>query len=102
MKPRCAWDKHRENDMKIEQICWLREILKTDPTGQETVAFEFSCDSGYGRAPVFFPVIAADVPQARALYRELGGSRPDGYRIGTAVQGQGVPRPPSIAVWKQT
>lgn len=74
--------------MDIQRISFLREVIRTDGKGVATVALEFSADSGIGRTPRFFGVPDLDLPKARLLYRQWGGSRPDGYRVGSTV-----PRP---------
>ena len=86
--------------MIIEQITWLRERVVTNRQGEDTLAMEFSCDSGYGRTPQFFTVKVEDLREARLLYRAWGGDRPEGYRVGTTVKGPGKPRTPSIRIWR--
>jgi len=87
--------------MNIGQICWLREVLVTDRNGEAAITMEFSCDSGAGRTPRFFPVPTADLAQMRALYKEWGGSRAEGYRIGTTAQGPSIPIARSIRLWRE-
>ena len=87
--------------MHIERICWLREILVSDDDGQDRVAMEFSCDRGIEHSPRFFRVSMDDLPQACALYREWGGMRTEGYRIGTTAQGPCLPATASIRVWRE-
>lgn len=87
--------------MNVEQIYWLREKLEIAPNGQDRVMIEFSCDSGLGRTPHFFRVKEVDLLQARSLYRQWGGIRSEGFRIGTTVRGPGIPMPPSIQLWRK-
>jgi hypothetical protein len=72
--------------MNIQRIRFLREVLASNAKGKQTINMEFSYDSGE-RPPHFFGVPDEDVPQARALYLEWGGSRPEGYRRGATVKG---------------
>lgn len=87
--------------MDSEHLCWLREILVTDAKGQDAVAMEISYDSGRGRTPHFFRVPHEDMPEARALYKEWGGIRAEGFRRGTTAKGPSVPFAPSISVWRK-
>ena len=87
--------------MNVEQICWLRERLELVPGGGDRVMVEFSCDPGTGRTPHFFRVQETDLAHARSLYREWGGVRANGYRIGTTVRGPGIPAAQSIRIWRQ-
>ncbi len=87
--------------MDIEHLCWLREIVVTDAKGLDTVGLEFSYDTGRAQTPRFFRVPAVDVTQARSLYQEWGGTRPDGYRRGSTVKGPSRPFAPSIQVWRE-
>lgn len=74
--------------MDIQRILFLREVVVTDGNGKTTIALEFSLDSGADRTPRFFGVPDDDLPQARLLNQQWGGSRPEGYRVGSTV-----PRP---------
>ncbi len=81
--------------MDTQQIRFLREIEVRDDQGQKTIMMEFSCDDGARRTPRFFEIPNDDLTQARALYLAWGGSRPEGYRIGTTVRSPSWPAFPS-------
>lgn len=71
--------------MNVERVHYLREIIVRDRKGQATVTVEFSYDDRFAHKPRFFGVPDDQVEQARRLYLEWGGSRPEGYRIGTTA-----------------
>ncbi len=87
--------------MHIQRIRFLREVLVTDLKGKATSTMEFSYDSGAERAPHFFGVPDDDLLQARALYLAWGGSRREGYQIGTTVKGLWVPSVQSKSIWRK-
>lgn len=72
------------------KIRYLREILRRDAKGNDGIAMEVAYDNGPGRVARFFAVPTDDLPEARALYAAWGGSRPEGYRVGTAAEGPRV------------
>ncbi len=63
----------------------------TDAQGRDTISMEFSYDSGTGSAPYFLAVPVEYISQARALYQAWGGSREEGERVGTTVNGPWIP-----------
>ena len=79
----------------------MREKLIRTASGQDAVAYEFSFDNGYGRAPQFFRVPQVDMAQARALYTEWGGSRDEGFRVGTTARGPGIAPVPYSYAWSE-
>ncbi len=81
--------------MDIQRIRFLREIEVTDTQGQKASTLEFSCDDGAGRAPHFFRIPEDDLAAARTLYAAWGGTRPQGYRIGSTVRSPLWPAFPS-------
>ncbi len=81
--------------MDVQQIRFLREIEVTDAQDQKQITLEFSCDDGIRRSPHFFRIPDEDLTAARALYLTWGGSRPEGYRIGSTVRSPLWPAFPS-------
>lgn len=71
--------------MDIKRVRYLREILVSDRQGNTTAVIEFSYDDRFVRRQRFFGVPDLEEAQARQLYIEWGGSRPEGYRIGSTV-----------------
>ncbi len=81
--------------MDIQQIRFLREIEVTDHEGRKTIQMEFSCDDGVQQTPHFFGIAEDDLSAAQSLYQAWGGSRPEGYRVGTTVRSPLWPAYPS-------
>ncbi len=80
--------------MNIERVQYLREVLVAGKAGKTTSTIEFSYDDRFAYRRRFFGVPDGEVEQARRLYLEWGGSRPEGYRIGSTVS-----RPDTLATF---
>ncbi len=77
--------------MNTGRVQYLREILVTDKAGKTTATIEFSYDDRFAHHLRFFGVPDAEAEAARQLYLEWGGSRPEGYRIGSTVSRPDTP-----------
>jgi hypothetical protein len=71
--------------MDIKRIRFMRELLVTNGKGKTRVVREFSYDAPSVDRLRFFGVPDDQEAQAAQLYLEWGGSRPEGWRVGSMV-----------------